>query len=463
MRVRVHWPTVRGRFRVDRGLLVLTGLIVALASALLAAVWPLTVRTADEAMAESVREAGPGAAVVATLPQPVYTGDRIRDPGAAGTFALDAKFTRNEIPERLASVVRPSVASLISPSLTVDAEGARREVRLVYVESPTEPPAVTWVAGGPPESSAGPGEVGIVLAKEDPPWPVQAGLSERAAAALGVEPGARLRLEDQYGQGVVVRISGIYSPDDPDDPAWTVARELLSPAVGTADGVERTSVAALVSPEALPDLRIAVPSDQLTQRVTFLPDPERVRWEQSAALGRDVVELRAAPGLDSGQDAWDSALDRVLADASAQVASARGRSQVLLVGLLATTALTMVLAAQLLARRRAGPLTLARERGATLLGIGVELAIESALVAVAGTALGVGITAALVGSASVRWVNPVPTLPTYFKPSFPGMPSSSEPICPDRAPPPGFHPPITTSCMRWCLILIHDDDRFSPT
>ena len=66
MGVRVHRPTVRGRLRVDRGLLVLTGLVVALASALLAAVWPLTVRTADEAMAESVREVGPGASVVAT-------------------------------------------------------------------------------------------------------------------------------------------------------------------------------------------------------------------------------------------------------------------------------------------------------------------------------------------------------------------------------------------------------------
>ena len=69
MRVRVHRPTVRGRLRADRGLLVLTGLVVALASALLAAVWPLTVRTADKAVAETVREAGPGASVVATLPQ----------------------------------------------------------------------------------------------------------------------------------------------------------------------------------------------------------------------------------------------------------------------------------------------------------------------------------------------------------------------------------------------------------
>ena len=126
MRVRMHGPTVRGRLRVDRGLLALTVLVVALASALLAAVWPLTVRTADRAMAESVREAGPGAAVVATLPPPAADGDRSRDPDAADRFALDVKFTRNEIPERLASLVRPSVASFVSSALSVDGPGARR-------------------------------------------------------------------------------------------------------------------------------------------------------------------------------------------------------------------------------------------------------------------------------------------------------------------------------------------------
>ena len=120
-----------------------------------------------------------------------------------------------------------------------------------------------------------------------------------------------------------------------------------------------------------------------------------------------MVELKAAPGLTSGEIGWDSALDRVLDDASAQVANARGRAQVLLVGLLATAMLTLVLAAQLLARRRAGPLTLARERGATLVGIGAELAVESVLVAVAGAAVGLAVTAALVGSVGGRWVLPV--------------------------------------------------------
>ena len=92
---------------------------------------------------------------------------------------------------------------------------------------------MTWVAGVAPQSSAGPDEDDIVLSEEDPPWPVQVGLSEDAAFAIDLEPGDRLTVEDQYGQDIRVRISGIFSPDDPDDPAWTVARELLSPAVGT--------------------------------------------------------------------------------------------------------------------------------------------------------------------------------------------------------------------------------------
>jgi putative ABC transport system permease protein len=407
MRVRVHRPTVRGRLRVDRGLLVLTGLVVALASALLAAVWPLTVRTADEAMAYSVREVGSGASVVATVPQPLLDGTRRRVPDAVARLTGDIDTARDMIPDRLQPVVRPHRASLISPALQVTGPGPNRFLRLVYVQAPSEPPAVTWVSGVAPRSSAGPGEDEIALSEEDPPWPVQVGLSEGAAFAMDLVPGDRVRVEDQYGHDVKVRISGIYSPDDPDDPAWSVARELLSPGVGMSDGVERTSVAALVSPEALPDMRIAVPSDELTEQITFLPDPERVRWEQSSDLQQDVVELEAAPGPASGGIGWDSGLDQVLDNASAQVAKARGRAQVLLVGLLGTAILTLVLAAQLLARRRAGPLTLARERGATLVGVGAELAVESLLVAVAGAAVGLAVTAALVGSVGWSWVLPV--------------------------------------------------------
>ena len=310
MRVRVHRPTVRGRLRADRGLLVLTGLVVALASALLAAVWPLTVRTADEAWPRpSARPARaprwwrpcrscPSAATAAAT--------RTRSRGSRRTSRPPG--TRS--PTGSASVLRPSVASLISPSLSVSGPGPSRYLRLVYVQSPTEPPAVTWVAGGAPQSSAGPGEDSIVLSEEDPPWPVQVGLSERAAFALDLLPGARLTVEDQYGQARRRPRQRHLLPGRPGRPGVEVARELLSPAVGISDGVERTSVAALVSPESLPDLRIAVPSDELTERITFLPDPERVRWEQAPDLQQDVVELKAAPGLTSGEIGWDSVLDR---------------------------------------------------------------------------------------------------------------------------------------------------------
>lgn len=418
MTVRIHWPTLFGRVRADRGLLLLTGVVVALTSALIAAVSPLTTRTADKAVAESIREVGSGASLIATLPQQPIVPERRRQSTAHQRFALDVKFTRNRIPEGLASVVRPTVASLVSELLTVTGAGPRRSLRLVYVESPSDPPEVTWVAGQAPASSAKPGEEDIVLTEDEPPWPVQVGLSERAAVTLDVKPGAQVTALDRFGRAVEVVVSGVFSPDDVDDPAWTVARELLSPAVGSSDGVERTSVAALVSPEALPDLRVAVPPDQLTQRITFLPEPEQVRWDDSSALRRDVVELRTAPGLDSGQTGWDSALDRVLEAASVRIESARGRAQVPLIALLATTALTVILAAQLLARRRTRPLTLARERGATLLGIGAELAIESALMAVVAAAAGIGVTAAVLGSADGRWVLPVVVVAALAAPVF---------------------------------------------
>ena len=408
-RVRVHRPTVRGRLGADRGLLVLTGLVVALASALLAAIWPLTVRTADKAVAERVRASGSGASVVATLPQLPSRGARQRDAEAFATFAEHVETTRAALPDRLASVLRPSVASLTSQRLPVSGS-TDRTLRLVYAQSPTEPPAVTWVEGEPPQASVGPDDASIVVTDQDLPWPVQVGLSEPASFVLGLSTGSQVTLEGQYGQEIDVRVSGIYRADDPDDPAWQVARELLSPVVGFSDGVDRRSAAALVSPESLPDLRLAVTSDGLTERITFLPDPERVRWEQSPDLRRDVVALKASPGLTNGEVGWDSVLDRVLDDASAQVANARGQAQVLLVGLLATAMLTLVLAAQLLVRRRAGPLTLARERGATLLGVGAELAVESLVVAVAGAVVGLAVTAALVGSVGSvgwRWVLPV--------------------------------------------------------
>ena len=161
----------------------------------------------------------------------------------------------------------------------------------------------------------------------------------------------------------------------------------------------------LVGVAARPADRRAVRRADRADRVPARPGAGALGAELGPAAGRRRARGCARPG--QWRRRLDSALDSGARRASAQVADARGRAQVLLVGLLVTAILTLVLAALLLARRRAGPLTLARERGATLVGIGAELAVESLLVAVAGAAVGLAVTAALVGSVGWRWVLPV--------------------------------------------------------
>ncbi|MXG88098.1 FtsX-like permease family protein [Nocardioides flavescens] len=394
---RPHGPSVRGRLRTDRGLLVLTAAVVALVTALLAAVGPLTVRTADRAVAASVRDAGTRGAVVATVAQPDSRGPRRRDPGSVERLAGDVESARSRMPRVLAAAVRPGVVSLTSKPLQLTDAGPGRYLRLAYVATASGPPSVTWVDGEAPASSAAPGQEAVVVDAAAPPWPVQVGLSTSAASALGVGAGDQLEVEDEARRSVDVRVSGIFSPVDPDDEAWLAQPGLLSATTGTTEGVVRTSATALVGDASLPDLRIGVPSDDLSEQVSFLPVPEDVTWRGAPALRRAVVGLQSGGQGELTGTGFDTLLDRVLDDALTQVATARGQAQLLLVGLTATALLVLVLGAQLLVRRRAGTLALARERGAGLLGLGLELAVESVLVTAVGTALGLGAVLALLG------------------------------------------------------------------
>lgn len=400
MRARLHGATIRGRLRSDPGLLVLVGLVVALTAALVTAVGPLTDRTADRAIAATVRDAGPRGSVTATMPEQYQDPrSRTRDPSTATQVAQATTYAETVLPDDLAAVLRPGVASLTTPALHLLDAGPGRYLRLAYVDTPAGPPAVTYTSGGPPEASVGPGRADVTLPGDAGPWPVQVALSEEAARLLDLAPGDRISAEDEQARPFRIRISGVYRAVDPTDDGWRVASELLQPTQGVSEGVERTSAAALVSAEALPDLRLAVPSDELRHRVAFTPRPEALGWRAVPDLQRSVVSLEASAGMARSGITWDSLLDEVLGDGRGQVDSARGQAQVLLVGLLAGALLVLVLASQLLVRRRSGPVVVARERGASLLGLGLELLVESLGVAVLGTALGVGATWLLVGDA----------------------------------------------------------------
>ncbi len=402
----VHRPTVVGRVRSDPGLLALTALVVALTSALLAAVAPLSDRTADEAIAATVRDAGDRGVVVATAGRG-YDDPRgeTRDPQSAVELAQDIDYAQHVMPPALADVVRPGVATLSTPSLHLLDAGAGRYLRLAYVDPPGDGPSVRWVAGGAPVGSVGEDQsgVGVPAGAE---WPVQVGVSQETADALGLAPGDRLPAEDEQARRVAVVVSGVFVAEDPGDATWRTIPELLHPSRGITQGTPHTAATALVSADSLPDLRLAVPTDDLTQRVVFEPRPERLRYDRIDELSRALAALQTSSGA-GGDFSWDSLLDRVLDEGAAQVESARGQAAVLLVGLLVTALLLLVLAAQLLVTRRAGPVASARERGATLLGIAAELFVEALGVAVVGGALGLGVVWLVVGDVGWRWALPV--------------------------------------------------------
>ena len=152
---------------------------------------------------------------MATLPSPrSEAGRRARSlsqvPAGRATTREDPRAARRGGPAHLAAPSSPVLRD--RPGTAVPPAGLRRHRR---------------AAGGDLDRGRRrdrvPAPMGTPSTRRRETWPVQVALSEQAAAAPDLEPG------DRFGggpvrQGVDVQISGIYSPDDPDDPAWTGAR-----------------------------------------------------------------------------------------------------------------------------------------------------------------------------------------------------------------------------------------------
>lgn len=394
---RLHLPTVVGRLRADRGLLLLVGAVVALTVALVGAVSPATERSADRAMAAAVRDAGPRGTVQATLPE--WYDDpsgKERDPGTATQVRQDADFVRSAMPSVLADVLQPGVTTVTTTPLHLLDAGPGRYLQLAFVDTADGAPAVSYAEGTAPRAVRGSARGQTV----------EVGVSVAAAQALDLHVGDRVPARDEFGRSVVVVVSGTFEPDDPGDEAWRVAPQVLAPTTSTSADEPRTAATALVSDESLADLRLALPGDALKRRVVFAPDADAVTWSGSAALERTIAGLQSGGG-GFEEPTWDSLLGTVLRDGRAQVAAARGQAQVLLVGLLAGALLVLVMAGQLLVRRRTGSLTGARERGASLPQVAAELVAESTLVTVLGAAVGLGTVWLTAGSVGWSWTVPV--------------------------------------------------------
>ncbi|MFC5833658.1 FtsX-like permease family protein [Nonomuraea insulae] len=413
----VHWPSVRGRARADAGPLLLAAAVVAVVTLLAGAVPPLLYATADDAVQDGVRRAGGDLLVHAGLERDDgLTSGRVRAPRLAEDVDDFRDRATDELGPGLRAALRPPVAAVISPTLKITDGSVLRTFQLAYLAHAAGP-EVTWIAGGPPGPSAdGHAEV----AYGGPPWPVRVGLSEADAAALNVRPGARIPLADGQGNVKKVQVSGIFRVADSADPAWRFVPSLLRPVPG-ADGVGTTRFAGLLSRDSLPDARLAFDQDELERTVWFTPEPSRLTWDSAQAVAAKVVALKAASGSSGARDGslkWETRLDGVLRDVRSQVAAASAQASVLLTGVLTAAVLVLLLAADLLVRRRAPALAAARQRGMSLPGLGSELLIESAVVALSAAAAGLALAHAVAPGASWGWVIPVVLAAVVAGPAF---------------------------------------------
>ncbi|MFG1868352.1 FtsX-like permease family protein [Micromonospora arborensis] len=417
----LHWPSIRGRGRTDAGPLLLTAAVIAAVALLAGAVPALLGAAADDAVQDTVLDAGPDSNVLVRANwerDDGPTGGRVRMPHLADELDDFRARATSALGPDLDAALLPPVTAVNGPILSITDGSTPRTFQFTYLTGDLSGPDVAWTAGSPPGPAVS--DEYVEIPYDGPPWPVQVGLSEADAAALDLGPGDRIPVKDGQGHDKDVRISGIYRPADGADPAWRLAPALLRPVPG-ADGVGTTRFAGLLSRESLPDARLAVDEDQLRRTVHFAPSPDALTWDATASLASQVVKLKAASGSssDRGQSLkWESQLDTALRDARTRNSAAFAQAAVLLAGVLTATVLVLLLAAELLAGRRTPVLSAARQRGAALPDLGAELIIEATVVSLSAAAVGLVLARAAAPGVSWTWAVPVVLAGVVAGPAF---------------------------------------------
>ncbi|MEJ3746651.1 FtsX-like permease family protein [Actinomycetes bacterium KLBMP 9797] len=418
-----HWPSIRGRARADAGPLLLAAAVVMVVTLVAGAVPPLLRATADDAVQDAVRRAGGDADVLVHAQwerDDGPGGGRVRAPHLAEDVDNFRDRAKAALDPGLRAALQPPVATATSPTLNITSGNAPRTFQLTYLATDGGGPPVTWIAGGPPGPAVPETDRLVEAPYEGSSWPVQVGLSEAGADALGVRPGARIPLMDAQKRVKNVQVSGVFRAIDSTDPAWRLAPWLLRPVSGM-DGVGTTRLGGLLSADSLPDARLAFDQDELARIVRFVPDPHVLTWDSSQALTATVIALKATSGSSGVLDTslrWETQLDAVLRDVRTQVGAASAQTSALLVGVVAGAVLVLLLAYDLLVRRRAPTLAAARQRGAGLPDVGAELLIESTAVALSAAATGLALARLVAPGASWAWAIPVVLAAAAAGPAF---------------------------------------------
>ncbi|WP_421733200.1 FtsX-like permease family protein [Cellulomonas sp.] len=406
-----------------RGPLALALVVVALVT-FLASSAP---RLLDRAATDEVRAAAgdEGSALAVT----VRDGSDVRELrlGTADELSATAQLLAGNLPDEVASAVTDPVASLVGPELAAGTVGGVPVLlRFAYLAADrgdgrgardvADPAAdaVAWVSGGPPTTTIDPDDV-----TGGEPLPVEVGLSEQVADALGVGVGDALTVVDPDGVRIDVPVTGVFRPVDAAARVWRAAPTMVSPrTVGGPAG--RVAVSALTSAASVPAARYDLPEDRLVVSYTFDVVPSRLDARSAGEAARAVRALAAAPrtlGLPASSPTVTTRLDRLLEDAQDRVEATTAQAAVVLSGVVAAALLVLVLAASLLVRRRATVLAHQRALGASLSTLAAAAAAESLALVAVGACVGLALAAVVVpGPVPWAWVVPPLVLAALIPP-----------------------------------------------
>jgi len=392
-------PWVRTRLRTAPAAACALALLVAL-TACLAAAFPRAVdRYEDAGLRRAVERTRPdatGVSVYAGQPDPLPSQPVLEEALRPGPLA--AQYAR-----LLPAVPRPlSVDRGRSTYGVRTAEG--RPVPDPWLPRPSGIPAKIEIAAQQGLAAHATVRSGRLPRADGPVTAatpsVEAAVSVATAKSLRIKVGSVIHFPGAGRGPLVVRVTGVVAPRDPEGAYWSGHLLLRTPSLITVPDTERDKYwlgALLIAPEAAPAL-LGTPADPV-RYWQLAPATEHLHSYELGRLRSAVASLKGGPAMQEMRSVTDpstdvsTGLDDVLTAYAGLRSGVRPLVAVAAFGTGTVAAVVLLMAGGLAADRRRAELALLRARGASLRGLTGRLFAETAVVALPAGAL--GLTAAL--------------------------------------------------------------------
>jgi len=400
----------RRRARTDAGMLTATLALLA-ALALVALLAPRLVSTvADEGARDVVDRGRPGTDVVVSVTATVPPLGGVRPPQPLDDLLRDRTTIIDGLPAGLrADLGDPSVVTT-TPTWGAILPAGTVVMRLAHVlaggADGDSPAPVRWVDGRAPELLPDV-ELPEGMSLGQLARRVEVGVSVDAAQRLHLAPGDTVDVRTTTVSRLTAVIVGTYEVSDPTDPTWTELQDLVGATDAPPGSPAMASAGLLVSDASLADLLVAMQPSAVTTHVRFETLPAHVTAKHARTLVASVAALRSDPSpmrlADARQPVLVTSLDDTLRSYDQRLAGATAQASVLLLGIVAVGALTLLLAARLLVDRRAAGYRLERARGASVASVGWRALLETVPMTTLASAVAVGVLALVLPSVAGPW------------------------------------------------------------